>query len=708
MPIGIDKQIVNRKGQSMKKLIAVILMVVGLGGAGLAFYLYQTKAAQLTVEKILPEGAVGYVRLSDVEQRWDHFKTTRLWQNLIAIDVPQLMERGHFPPEKIAQYNKLKEWLSDPRLSSLFMKFFGQEIALGFYSLDSGDPGLSQPTQLPNVPQMASGLIVVTRLKQEAEIFELLSHLLKTLASNLETRTQSYKRHNIITVGTAGQPFLAYTKVKKFLVFSATEKGVQRSIDALSKARRPLLEDKFFLAVRSQFLDSAKTVWYANIEFILSGVWKNIMAWAPRGSEDQEKIDQQMDQALGQMKGLKAWVYSSAADGQLLRQRFSILYDKQQIDPHLKTVYSCLPAENKTIHFVPASAIGYQWNNCYDLKTQWEYFKQHLTQQDTPEKEAAKSLAEAIASIESSLKLSIEKDILPAFSDELGGYLRGVDLAGAFPIPQLSFFIKISDQAAADKVMNALTQNPYLMRQNENYKNIPMKYFAIPLGAELEPGYCFLNGYLLLASSRKELKGAIDAAGDPSLSLAADGWFKKVNQGLTDKNNSVFFLNLNEIVHQGRGIIEWSVNQMKAKAGRQRAFKEGMEKRGGELKSDLSEQESQMKKLQSDLKTAQDELAVLKAQGQDQAASLAKIDQLEKQIETQQENIKSLRDNQTQLEETLAGFKEEKADPELIGLYVDKVVFPILEGLQSYKAMGSRMVFGEEALESTTFIKVEE
>ena len=39
--------------------------------------------------------------------------------------------------------------------------------------------------------------------------------------------------------------------------------------------------------------------------------------------------------------------------------------------------------------------------------------------------------------------MNIEEDVLPAFGDEMGGYLKDVRVGSLFPVPEFLFFIKI-------------------------------------------------------------------------------------------------------------------------------------------------------------------------------------------------------------------------------------------------------------------------
>jgi len=696
----------------MKKVLIIILVVIAFAAAGIGFYFYQTNLNKLTIEEVLPQGALAYVRFSDIEKRWTEFKATKLWRNISTIDIPMLMEKSGMTPKEIeaSGYPTLKKFLSDPNTNILFMKFFGREAALGLYPVEIKE---FKPDTWKEV---VSSLIMVVRLSPDMQVAETMSSLMKEFDPSLQLTTEEYKNHRITLIEIPQKKIkVGYVRIKDLLIVGFSDQAAKMCIDVVSKEKASLMEDPTFKRVQAKYLPSAWTVAYANTELIISDIKELLLLSInkdakkedqPLSADKQAQFKQEMDRAMAQAAGFIA-LGSSTTTGPLETNKFDLLYDKDKLDPQMKKMYACAPQENKTIRFVPQNALGYQWSNCFDIRTQWETIQKELKNKKTEDAKGS-STEEPITAFEKSLKLSIEGDVLPAFGGEIGGYLSDIALTGVFPFPKLLLFVKIADRPAAERVLSSVTSRPEIVWQKENYKDVQIQYTALPLGEDLKPGYCFLNDYLLLATGRQTLKESIDAFNTPGTSLDSSVAFKNVNVGLTDKNNSVFFLKSDDLLDRGRKMIEWWVAQTKARTVQQQAFKAGMEQRLEDSKGDFKKEEGELKDLEAGLRSSNDQLKSLQQQGLDVAEILTKIDHFEKQIEAKKESIQKVKDNQTDIEDTIQSFKEEKANPELLELYVHQVVFPIVDGLSSYKAIGSKTIFTDEAIESTMYIKKEE
>lgn len=689
----------------MKKILVVILVVIAVAAAGIGFYFYQNSLNKLAIEEVLPQGALAYARFSDIEKRWTEFKSTKLWRNISAIDIPALMEKSGMTPQQIetSGYPTLKKFISDPNTSMLFMKFFGREAALGLYPVEIKE------LKPDNLKDVVSSLVMVVRLSPDMQVAETMSSLMKEWDPALQLTTEEYKKHKITLIEILQNKIkVGYVRIKDLLIVGFSDRAARMCIDVVSKEKTSLLEDPAFKRVQAKYLPSAWTAAYANLELIISDIKELFLLSIDKETkkEGSSQFKEEIDRTMAQMAGFVALGYS-AVTGPLETSKFDLIYDKDKLDPQVRKMYTCAPQENKTIRFVPQNVLGYQWSNCFDMKIQWETIQKELKNRQA---EDAKGFSpeETIAALEKKLKFSIEKDVLPAFGGETGGYLSDIALTGVFPFPKLLFFVKIADRAAAERVLAAVASRPEIVWQKENYKDIQIQYTALPLGEDFMPGYCFLNDYLLLATSRQALKESIDALNAPGASLDSLAAFKNVDVGLTGKNNSVFFLKSDELLDRVHRVIEWQVAQAKARAAQQQAFKEGMEKRLEDSKGDLEKEEGELKALEENLRSMNDQLKNLQSQGMDVAETLTKIDLFEKQIETKKESIQKLKDSQTDIEDAIESFKEEKANPQMLELYVHQVVFPILDGLSSYKAIGSKSIFTDDGIESTMYIKKEE
>ena len=700
----------------MKKVLWIVLIVIVVLGTGTGLYFYQMSKIKLSVEEVLPQGALGFVRVSDIEPRLNDFKNTKIWTTINAIDFPVLMQKGGLTPQQIKQsgYTKAKEILtvlSEPNTNILLMKFFGQEVAVAFYPFEGK---LDQNT---HPEEMLSSLIFVSRLKPGAQIIESLSNLSQEFGNSIQSTTQEYKKHKIVLLEVSKSSVkipIGYTRAKDLLIFGFGARPAQMAIDVLNKEKLSMLDDQSFQSARAHFLPVSQTMGYGNLEFIFSTMIKEFMSIAasatsasnptPEKQEEQDKIKKEMDLAMAKVAGFKALGYSFFSTP-IEAHKLDVLFDKEKLDPSIRSMYSCPPQENKTLAFIPNSVMAYQWNNCLNFKTQWEELKKDL-QKSYNEKSTGQSVDNVLASIEKNLNLSIEKDVLPAFGQEVGGFLEDINLEGPFPLPKLGLFVQVADQSSAQKVMNALTTNPGIVIQKENYKSVEIKYAGLSLG-NFQPGYCFLNGYLLVATSRDILKEAIDAFNGTSPALPVTEGFKEVNvnSGLTDKNNAVLFVKLDYLFRRVEVISRWGVTQLETRVSKMRAFKKGMQERLEYSKKDLVQEQLDLKSLNADLASTKDQLKSLQAQGQDVTQTLTKIDHLEKQIDTKSDSIKRSQDDIEEADDNLKSLEDDKSNPELTKLYVESALIPILNALESYRSLGSRAVFNEGIVESTVFLK---
>ena len=67
----------------MKKIFIIILVAVVIIGAGAGFFLWRGKA--LAIEDVLPQGALFYVKFSDVDNNFSAIKSTAFWQSLQTV-----------------------------------------------------------------------------------------------------------------------------------------------------------------------------------------------------------------------------------------------------------------------------------------------------------------------------------------------------------------------------------------------------------------------------------------------------------------------------------------------------------------------------------------------------------------------------------------------------------------------------------------------
>jgi hypothetical protein len=221
----------------------------------------------------------------------------------------------------------------------------------------------------------------------------------------------------------------------------------------------------------------------------------------------------------------------------------------------------------------------------------------------------------------------------------------------------------------------------------------------------VQPGYCFLEDYLLIASSRQLLKSSIDASGNASVSLLASPAFKEINFGLTDKNRSIQFVKIGAVIEKVKGVIGWSNNWINARNRKAQAFKAGSEKPLEEVKAGIALKTGELQDMRDNIIGLEDEVWNLESKGEALDALQTQISDLKNQIEAKELELSGDHERQQELENILQENEKDAPDPALNQIYLDEVIYPVLESLKSIQSYGLRMTSDKESLESSIFLK---
>jgi len=684
----------------MKKVTFIILAIVlflVLGGV----IFYKVKIAKLPIENVLPEGAIAYLRISDIEKSVDEFKATRLWRNIKNIDVEMLMEKSGLSQEEIGQYRNFRSKFFTSVAELFLGRYFGREIAIALYP--SKIDAIGPDTAL----DVASDFILVTRLKPGAEFLEFVSKLFNKFGQKVQIEHEKYKDREITIVKLNDKLDIAYVKIRDLLVIGFGKKAAYSCLDVATKKTTSLSHDKDYVSTMSRLPRAARSVAYGNTELFFSeikGLLNKIFESQHVTAEQQAEVLRSFDK----LAGFKTAGFASIP-GKISKDRTIWFFDKSKMDPFIAELYSLRPQKNNSIKFVPKDIIGYQWS-CFTPKSTWNYYKEILSE-ELKQAEQGPSFVDIIVGFESEFGMSIEKDIIPALGNEIGGILSDINLGGPVPALEVILFVRMNDKSVLEKLMNTLIKKNNIPMQSEVHRDINIEYITLPFGTNFQPAYCFLGDYFLISTGREPLKESIDTLAGQSDSLMANEDFKAINFGLTDKNNTISFLKVDLLLHRIRGICEWGFEWMSLLSKQLKASQERAEFEMEYYKKEIQTKESELASLKGSLRLIEKEIESLKSQELDASLQQEELSRLESRIEEKQDEINISKENLEDREKHLTMINKSpmvKMDTSVVRLYLDKVVYPILEGLQTVKAVGSRTVFSENMLETQSFSKTEE
>lgn len=695
----------------MKKFIIFGLIIVIVFGTVIGITIF-LKVERQGVEEVLPQEPQLYVHFDNVSQNLNDIASSQIWKSLKEINYNLLLEKSNFSREQVDALKTAFKQITDPQTQAFLQKFFGQEVALAIYPMpiDLSSMASLSPAVISNfVNDVFSNIFIVTRIPADIQILELFSGMIGNLGEGVSQETVHYKDFKIHVMSLKDiQVKIAFVRIKDLLVISFGERAAQKSVDVYRKDRTALSSDPNFQETRKKSVDSSEISGYWDMEKFFSAMKSQIdvmVSWASARSheDDSGSVAEQFEQAFKTVAGFKTVSLSMKTD-KLTEIKTRVTLDKSQLDPQFASFYNCPASQNKTIELIPSGVLGYYWSDCIVLG---EYWKQVKTEFDQMKNDPGQDPQEKIDWVESSLGLGIENDILPAFGTQFGGYLSDIEIGGIFPLPKFLLFAKIADKSKAEVLFSKLTQNSFFMLQTENYDGIPIQYINSPLGGnQIQPGYCFLDDYVLIAINRSLLESSIDAYKKRVPSLLQDQVFQRIDQGLSDENTGIYFSRVGQFAEKLEDIIKWINSWAKAQYERKDAFREGSLKRLEDVKVEIKGAQQELEQIQENIKKLDTEMAGLTSQGMDTSAVKTGLENARKLLTTKKNDIEALEDKQVELRQLVAGYDGSTKGEEMKQLLLDEVAYPVLRSLSSVESLGVRTTTQGDTFESTVLIKV--
>jgi hypothetical protein len=654
----------------MNKTLKIFLIALSvLVFLSVGNFLYMAFGPKPAVEQVLPSGAIVYGRLLHPAKHWQNGAQSEFWKNVSSIDLPLVLERNHVPKAAITQVKywqeKSAEFLNNPMTE----KFLGKEIAFAVYRRKEFDAVKD--------PEKAYGSLMVIRLSPSVQMAESLSRLASQWGEKISTHEENYQGKSIIEVHfKENNASFKYVRYKDLLIVAPEgDRELKAAIDGIVTRTKSLAQDEQFNFAKSYGYSGGEGLFYLNA----------------RAFYEVFKDEEWGEDAFSHIAGFRSYILSFLP-GEVLKYKFVIGIEPKLIRPALRRIINCVPMANPSLNFIPPNVIGYQWSGCYDFKETWQQAKEELY--SLPD-EAAEQARKIKKGIERRGGFKFGDDLLPVLGEEAGGYFTDIDTLGMAPYPRFLVFVKIKDRLKAQEVFSRLKNTPFGPLQEEEYSKENIRYFSLPLGANMDPAYCFLGDYFLAASSRQLLKKSIDTFHDPANSIISDKVFKSLD--LTQKAQSVAFLKLGELALRLHKLVDWGNRYLSSQVNGAPAYKLEAEERQKEFVLEIAKREA-------DLKMASTKLVELKekpvSDPDEKEIIDGTIEHLKQDIENLRDEIKTYTIHQKELDYMILHHEEQVESAKLMMFNSQQVIVPFLKGLETIQAQGTRVTVGPKAIEA--------
>jgi len=515
----------------MKRIALLLLFIIGV--SGLAYLLVSRTDGGSDPVNLLPDATMAMVDWKNAVDSYERFSDSRLGRQIAAIDWPQVLHDLGYPQDQIARVTNRAHKLQNIIHSPLFRELFSRRIVLALLKDESGrdDSQSAGP---------AGHLVLIARPRHEASFLDLFSSL---FAGDLKYTKEWYKGTVIKTMD-IGNDVSMSTAVKNGLVLAAFSPETLKR--CLSQALKRLTDKQSGFNVNAAYRDFRKRARNKDDLFVyldISGLQRMLKGSAGSVVKDMPSG------ILKQIASVNVPFQSFALfrqPGRTVRKYTSIArFDPEHLNSLQTAMYKRKPVRNVMLAGLPADLIAYFWTNNFDARALWNSMKDELSRRDS----------ELIDSIKYWLRKNTGytlNETLAMLGRQLSLNIAEINTSGFFPVPRLTCRIQIVDSQGIRKILQKVLAG--LQIRNDAVAGVPV-YSVILAGGLMQPSYALVDDFLLFADSRQQIETILRPGRNM---LLQDDQFRKVDVGLTQPNNFVFFSRNAELIDGLKELISWA------------------------------------------------------------------------------------------------------------------------------------------------------
>ncbi|KJS30523.1 MAG: hypothetical protein VR64_14925 [Desulfatitalea sp. BRH_c12] len=528
----------------MRKGLVVLIILLLAISAGAYVYFYQPFNQPKAIESLLPSDTVSMLRVCELKKQIEQFKHSRLGRSLAGIDVARLLDAMEIPPHQRDDFLRKLETLKQTAESPWLDTLFGQDVAVALQRITFAPDGLQEP----DLQTLLDSVTIIARPKQPTRVLESLQSIFAT--QQVATATETYQQWKIHAIALEGDATAYYTLVDGAMIAGFSAAPVKRCLDQSLNESTSLLHAPAYQKHSADLFKSGKTdlLAFADVADILRTLGETVDHF----NEDieQRKI---LHAQIDQFRGIETLNLTGYDDGSpLITYKMVVGFDRQQMSPKMTQITRFTPTANPTLKRIPANVLLYSWQNNFDLASYWAEF------QENPQI-SLETVQDIQSTFETNMGLTLE-ELLQALGTQAGLLINDINTGGMFPMPELALFIEVKQPEIIDQLIKTQASQYNFALQTEPYKATVMNYTVLPFGDNLSPAYTMADGFCTIALNRMLLKTMFDTEGSGALTGQPN--FQAVDQGLTAKNNQVFYMNPQGLLDKTRQTISWAMAWM--------------------------------------------------------------------------------------------------------------------------------------------------
>lgn len=528
----------------MKKItIAIILFVVAALGGWYLIHPIQLLQPSWQPADLLPQDTLLSIEMVDVEKNLEDLKSSRLGKNLAAVDFSAVLRQLGTSPGDIADFERSKATLLANLNSPVFNELFGQDTTIALLPPDEPFPASPTPEYFLNA------LVIISRPKHNTK---LLTFVAQTLDKDLVISEEHYHHHTIKCITAKNSKPIYCTTLGDLLVIGTDSRKIRNSLDLSLGTKISLSANTCYQKLQEQLKAAEAAVFTYADSLRLMDNMAALSHTCPMARTKNPAFEKDLASDLKGVHAIGAAFYNNASD--MHSSKILCLLDPDQLNPFYQHTFSIQPNQNQTLSMIPADPLIYYWTNTVALKAYINHYVGNGSERQLLESELIKNF-------------HMDADtLMHTFGEQLAFILDDIDTSGFFPVPEMMLMAQVTDEEAASSLLRTAFQRPRMNYLQEDFNGITIHFVELPLQIGIKPAYAFMDGFCILASTPEMIKHMAASRHDGACILDGES-FQRVNNGLTEDNNTIVFIQSRELIGKLQGVIGWGGHMLAMRNG---------------------------------------------------------------------------------------------------------------------------------------------
>lgn len=463
----------------MKKIVAIILCCLVIGGVGAYVVLQKQGAAAAQYARYLPEDVVVSVSLTHLNAVTDGFAATALGRFLAKDTIHAILQELRVEPKEAVEYDRIFDTVAQVMHNPAFRTVFGEDSTVAVLQPDRQLLGRDPAAAL------RASLVVVAATPASGAL-DLFGRLVTSSAVTKETvdglqltKIVIDPQQTIYGLAEGQTVLLAYAPaaLKACMAARQTEKSLEKAA-AFQEA-----------AIFWKPYPSATT--YSRV-FLNTAMLADLL---------KTSANPELKQSGEMLQGVDSAVSITYGTGQGLESRARTRYRYDQLHPMVKSAIDAAAKSNPSLHLLKENTLAYSWAS--SLRP--ELFKQAFAANE-------QEFRQFDTVVRKTLGVSFE-ELGQAVGPQYGGVLEDIVKTGLFPAPKMTLFLGIRDRKIAETAMQGLRKAiaGYGVASEEQESVAGSTIYSWPLlpGEATQPAMVLTDSMFYLATGKEPLKAIL-------------------------------------------------------------------------------------------------------------------------------------------------------------------------------------------------------